>query len=123
MSEVAPVFGPKAEGVVIKAADIEPRHFGWRQDGKVAYVTFNRPERKNPLTLESYAEMRDTFRALAYVDEIKSVVISGEGGNFCSGGDVHDIIGPLVAMDMTGLMNFTRMTGDLIKSIRNCRRR
>ena len=102
----------------------EPRHFLWRLDGKVATLTLNRPERKNPLTLESYAELRDTFRDLVYADDIKSVVITGAGGNFCSGGDVHEIIGPLVAMqrngDMHGLLAFTRMTGDLVKAMRTC---
>jgi enoyl-CoA hydratase/carnithine racemase len=101
-----------------------PAHFGWQLDGKVATVTLNRPERKNPLTLESYAELRDTFRALVYAREVKAVVITGAGGNFCSGGDVHDIIGPLVAMqesgDMGGLLAFCRMTGDLVKAMRRC---
>src|SRR5581483_3498213 len=101
-----------------------PQHFKWQADGKVATVTLNRPERKNPLTLESYAELRDMFRQLVYVDSIKSVVITGAGGNFCSGGDVHEIIGPLVEMqrndDMAGLLAFTRMTGDLLKAMRAC---
>src|SRR5690606_17690688 len=87
-------------------------------------ITLNRPERKNPLTFESYAELRDTFRALAYSDTVKVVVITGAGGNFCSGGDVHEIIGPLVEMqrngDMPGLLEFTRMTGDLVKAMRAC---
>jgi enoyl-CoA hydratase/carnithine racemase len=104
--------------------NFRPRHFLWQTDGAVATVTLNRPERKNPLTLESYAELRDTFRDLAYVDDIKSVVITGAGGNFCSGGDVHEIIGPLVEMqrkgDMAGLLAFTRMTGDLVKAMRAC---
>jgi enoyl-CoA hydratase/carnithine racemase len=102
----------------------DPQHFLWQLDGKVATVTLNRPERKNPLTLESYAELRDTFRHLVYADAIKSVVITGAGGNFCSGGDVHEIIGPLVDMqrrgDMQGLLAFTRMTGDLVKAMRAC---
>jgi enoyl-CoA hydratase/carnithine racemase len=93
-------------------------------DGKVATITLNRPERKNPLTLESYAELRDTFRDLVYADGVKTVVIAGAGGNFCSGGDVHEIIGPLVEMqragDMAGLIAFTRMTGDLVKAMRAC---
>ena len=101
-----------------------PRHFGWHLDGKVATITLNRPERKNPLTLESYAELRDTFRHLVYADNVKTVVITGAGGNFCSGGDVHEIIGPLVEMqragDMAGLLAFTRMTGDLVKAMRAC---
>jgi enoyl-CoA hydratase/carnithine racemase len=105
-------------------SDFQPRHFLWKKDGKVATITLNRPERKNPLTLESYAELRDTFRDLAYADGIKLIVISGAGENFCSGGDVHEIIGPLVEMqrndDMSGLLAFTRMTGDLVKAMRAC---
>ncbi len=96
----------------------KPRHFAWSVDGKVATVTLNRPEKKNPLTFESYAELRDLFRDLVHVDAIKSVVITGAGGNFCSGGDVHEIIGPLVGMEMPDLLRFTRMTGDLVKAIR-----
>jgi enoyl-CoA hydratase/carnithine racemase len=102
----------------------EPKHFGWKLDGKVATVTLNRPERKNPLTLESYAELRDTFRDLTYAGNVKAIVVTGAGGNFCSGGDVHDIIGPLVQMqdagDMGGLLAFCRMTGDLVKAMRAC---
>ncbi len=105
-------------------ANFKPRHFRWDRDGKVATITLDRPERKNPLTLESYAELRDTFRDLVYAEEIKSVVVTGAGGNFCSGGDVHEIIGPLVEMqrqdDMAGLLAFTRMTGDLVKAMRAC---
>jgi len=83
-------------------------------------MTLNRPERKNPLTFESYAELRDTFRALVYAPEVKAVVVAGAGGNFSSGGDVHEIIGPLTEMDMPGLLAFTRMTGDLVKAMRGC---
>jgi enoyl-CoA hydratase/carnithine racemase len=105
-------------------ANFKPRHFVWNAEGKVATVTLNRPERKNPLTLESYAELRDTFRDLVYADAVKCVVITGAGGNFCSGGDVHEIIGPLVEMqrngDTAGLIAFTRMTGDLVKAMRAC---
>ena len=101
-------------------SDHKPKHFNWRVDGKVAIVTFARPERKNPMTFESYAELRDTFRALVYADDIKAVVIGSNGGNFCSGGDVHDIIGPLLDKDMKGLLAFTRMTGDLVKAMRAC---
>ena len=101
-----------------------PQHFLWEVNGPVATITLNRPERKNPLTLESYAELRDTFRDLVYADTVKSVVIAGAGANFCSGGDVHEIIGPLVEMqrrgDMAGLLAFTRMTGDLVKAMRAC---
>lgn len=100
--------------------DYKARHFDWSVEGDVATVTLNRPERKNPLTFESYAELRDCFRALVYADDIRSVVITGEGGNFCSGGDVHEIIGPLLDKDMKGLLAFTRMTGDLVKAIRAC---
>ncbi|HLI12185.1 MAG TPA: enoyl-CoA hydratase family protein [Alphaproteobacteria bacterium] len=98
----------------------QARHFSLAVDGKLATVTLDRPERKNPLTFESYAELRDFFRHLALVEAIKAVVITGAGGNFCSGGDVRDIIGPLVGMDMPGLLRFTRMTGDLVKAIRGC---
>jgi enoyl-CoA hydratase/carnithine racemase len=98
-----------------------PEHFLWELgDDGVAVVTLNRPERKNPLTFESYAELRDTFRSLVYDDSVTAVVITGAGGNFCSGGDVHEIIGPLTKMDMKGLLAFTRMTGDLVKAIRHC---
>ena len=101
-------------------ARIAPQHVAWSVSDRVATVTLNRPERKNPLTFESYAELRDLFRDLAYVDDIRAVVITGAGGNFCSGGDVHDIIGPLVGMEMPDLLRFTRMTGDLVKAIRAC---
>lgn len=97
-----------------------PQHFGWRFDAGVATVTLNRPDRKNPLTFESYAELRDTFRALVYAPAVKAVVVIGAGGNFSSGGDVHEIIGPLTEMRMPALLNFTRMTGDLVKAMRAC---
>jgi enoyl-CoA hydratase/carnithine racemase len=100
---------------------IAPQHFGWAVDDGVATVTLTGAERKNPLTFDSYAELRDTFRELAYADDIHAVVITGEEGNFCSGGDVRDIIGPLTEMDMKGLLRFTRMTGDLVKAMRGCR--
>jgi len=101
-------------------AGYAPQHFLWQQQGAVGLITLNRPERKNPLTFESYAELRDLFRALAYVDEVKAVVIQGAGGDFCSGGDVHEIIGPLTGMSMPDLLAFTRMTGDLVKAMRAC---
>ena len=88
--------------------------------GDVAVVTFDRPERKNPITFDSYAELRDTFRQLVYADDVKAVVFGSNEGNFCSGGDVHDIIGPLLERDMKGLLAFTRMTGDLVKAMRAC---
>ena len=97
-----------------------PEHFGWSFAEGVATVTLNRPERKNPLTFESYAELRDTFRALAYARDVKAVVVTGAGGNFSSGGDVHEIIGPLTEMEMPALLDFTRMTGDLVKAMRAC---
>jgi len=97
-----------------------PRQFLWEFTNGIATITLNRPERKNPLTFESYAELRDTFRDLAYVKEVRVIVVRGAGGNFCSGGDVHEIIGPLVRMNMTSLIAFTRMTGDLVKAMRGC---
>ena len=101
-----------------------PKHFKMEVQGKVMTITLNRPERKNPLTFQSYGELRDLFQNLTYVEQVKTVVIVGAGGNFCSGGDVHEIIGPLVQMqkqdDMGGLLAFTRMTGDLVKAMRNC---
>ncbi len=97
-----------------------PEHFGWHFDGGVATVTLNRPDRKNPLTFESYAELRDTFRALVYAPAVKAIVVTGAGGNFSSGGDVHEIIGPLTKMAMPELLDFTRMTGDLVKAMRAC---
>ena len=101
-------------------AAFAPRHFRWRFEDGVGVVTLNRPERKNPLTFESYAELRDTFRALVYAPAVKAIVVTGEGGNFSSGGDVFEIIEPLTEMDMTGLLAFTRMTGDLVKAMRAC---
>jgi enoyl-CoA hydratase/carnithine racemase len=98
----------------------QPQHFLWRVEGKVGVITLNRPERKNPLTFESYAELRDHFRALEREPGIKAVVLRGEGGNFSSGGDVHEIIGPLTKMSMRELLDFTRMTGDVVKAMRHC---
>jgi len=101
----------------------ETEHFGWEIDGtnrKVGIVTLDRPEKKNPLTFESYAELRELFRGLAHADDVKVVVVTGAGGNFCSGGDVHEIIGPLTRMSMPDLLAFTRMTGDVIKAMRAC---
>lgn len=108
----------------IPAKELRPEHFRWHVDGAVATIVLDRPERKNPLTFESYAELRDTFRQLAFVDELKVVIVRGAGQDFCSGGDVHDIIGPLVAMKEEGRMDellaFTRMTGDVVKAMRAC---
>ena len=96
------------------------RHFQWRVVDRVGHIMLNRPERKNPLTFESYAELRDLFRALVHAGDVRAILLSGAGGNFCSGGDVHEIIGPLTRMDMTGLLAFTRMTGDLVRAMRAC---
>ena len=104
----------------MRAANYQATHFLWSVEGWVGTLTLNRPERKNPLTFESYAEMRDLFRALAYADDCRAVVITGAGGNFCSGGDVHEIIGPLTTMPAKDLLAFTRMTGDLVKAMRGC---
>jgi enoyl-CoA hydratase/carnithine racemase len=104
----------------LKAAEFRPKHFKLEVADRVATFTLNRPDRKNPLTFDSYAELRDTFHKLQYVDDVRAVVLTGEGGNFCSGGDVHDIIGPLVGMEMDGLLTFTRMTGNLVKEMRQC---
>jgi enoyl-CoA hydratase/carnithine racemase len=100
--------------------DLHPTHFNWRVDDGVAVISLARPERKNPLTFDSYAELRDAFRGLASDDDIKALVIASNGGNFSSGGDVHDIIGPLLTRDMKGLLAFTRLTGDLVKAMRAC---
>ena len=102
------------------AASFRPEHFLWELANGVGTVTLNRSERKNPLTFESYAELRDTFRALTDARDVKVLIIRGAGGNFCSGGDVHEIIGPLTGMDDAGLLEFTTMTGDLVKAIRAC---
>jgi enoyl-CoA hydratase/carnithine racemase len=108
----------------IRAAELRPASFRWAVADRVATITLSRPERKNPLSFESYAELRDTFGQLVYAMDVRTVVLTGEGENFCSGGDVHDIIGPLVAMKKAGRMDdllaFTRMTGDLVKAMRAC---
>ena len=101
-------------------AGYQASHFRFGAGDGVATITLNRPERKNPLTFDSYAELRDLFRGFKQADDIKAVVIAGEGENFCSGGDVHDIIGPLTRLDMPGLLAFTRMTGDLVKAMLAC---
>ena len=103
-----------------RLAGYKARHFDYIANNGVARITLNRPERKNPLTFESYAELRDLFRALLHASDIKTVVLTGAGENFCSGGDVHEIIGPLTRLDMPGLLAFTRMTGDLVKAMRGC---
>lgn len=103
-----------------KLAELSPQHFQWECKDRIATIRLDRPDRKNPLTFESYAELRDTFRALVYAEDVDVVVFASNGGNFCSGGDVHDIIGPLVNMDMKELLAFTRMTGDLVKAMIGC---
>ncbi len=95
-------------------------HFSYVFDAGMATVTLNRPDKKNPLTFDSYGELRDLFRAFVYATDVKAVVFAGEGGNFCSGGDVHEIIGPLTKMSMPEMLEFTRMTGDLVKAIKAC---
>ena len=97
-----------------------PKHFRWRMEGDVGVVTLDRPERKNPLTFESYAELRDFFGSLKNERKVKAVVMTGAGGNFCSGGDVHEIIGPLTRMKLPELLEFTTMTGNLVKAMRHC---
>jgi enoyl-CoA hydratase/carnithine racemase len=108
----------------IDVSTIQPRHFRWDLNGRVATITLDRPERKNPLTFESYGELTETFRALSYVTDVRAIVITGAGENFSSGGDVHEIIGPLVQMRESGrtgdILAFTRMTGDLVKAMRHC---
>lgn len=101
-------------------ANYQAQHFSYAYAQGVATLTLNRPERKNPLTFDAYAELRDLFRALNSATDVKVVVLTGAGGNFCSGGDVHEIIGPLTKMSMPELLEFTRMTGDLIKAMRLC---
>jgi len=104
----------------IKLKDYRAQNFDFEIDEGVGVITLNRPERKNPLTFSSYAELRDLFRDAVYAEDVKVFILKGAGGNFCSGGDVHDIIGPLISRDMKGLLSFTRMTGDLVKAMRNC---
>ncbi len=101
-------------------ATLNTQHFLWSVKDRVATIKLNRPDRKNPLSFDSYAELRDTFRALPYATDVDVVVLASNGGNFCSGGDVHEIIGPLIGMDIKGLLAFTRMTGDLVKAIIGC---
>jgi enoyl-CoA hydratase/carnithine racemase len=98
----------------------EPKHFLWRVEDQVGVITLNRPERKNPLTFDSYAELRDFFRQLPNEKEVRAIVLTGAGGNFCSGGDVHEIIGPLTKMKLPQLLEFTQMTGDVVKAMRHC---
>ncbi len=101
-------------------AGYQARHFEWQCAAGVARITLNRPERKNPLSFESYAELRDLFIALRHAHDVRAIVLTGAGDNFCSGGDVHEIIGPLIALAAPELLLFTRMTGDLVKAMRHC---
>ena len=120
-NENAPRLDPAlAAGNMKPMAGYAARHFAWSVEGAVATITLNRPERKNPLTFDSYAELRDLFGQLRYATDVKAVVVTGAGGNFCSGGDVHEIIGPLVRLSAPELLMFTRMTGDLVKAMRAC---
>ena len=101
-------------------AAYKAQHFAYAFDQGIATITLNRPDKKNPLTFDSYGELRDLFRTFIYATDVKAVVFAGEGGNFCSGGDVHEIIGPLTKMSMPEMLEFTRMTGDLVKAIKTC---
>lgn len=120
MKHFIPADSPMHAGTRSFAAH-QAQYFSWQcaADG-VAVLTLNRPERKNPLTFESYAELRELFTALRQANDVRVVVLQGAGGNFCSGGDVHDIIAPLTRMSMPELLSFTRMTGDLVKAMRLC---
>ncbi len=109
-----------AAGNTRPAAAYAAKHFLWNVEGAVGRIVLDRPERKNPLTFDSYAELRDLFGNLKYASDVKAIVVSGSGGNFCSGGDVHEIIGPLVRLKAPELLMFTRMTGDLVKAMRGC---
>src|SRR5690349_13575781 len=104
----------------IELASYEAKHFRYQVSDGVATITLDRPERKNPLTFDSYGELRDLFRDMTYASDVRAMVVTGAGGNFCSGGDVHEIIGPLVDSDMTARLQFTRMTGDVVKAMRTC---
>jgi enoyl-CoA hydratase/carnithine racemase len=120
MSHEGQVDPGLAAGNQKKLAGYRAKHFKWAVQDAVATLTLNRPERKNPLTFESYAELRDLFGQLKYAQDVKAIVLAGAGDNFCSGGDVHEIIGPLVRLKMPELLMFTRMTGDLVKAMRAC---
>jgi enoyl-CoA hydratase/carnithine racemase len=115
-----PAQAQKSRANQMELVGYQARHFLYEVANRVATITLNRPERKNPLTFDSYAELRDLFRAMVRAADIKAVVLTGAGENFCSGGDVHEIIGPLTKLDKKGLLNFTRMTGDLVKAMRAC---
>ena len=118
MSEA--MSGALESGNAVFLTDYQSTHFLWSVNNRVATITLNRPDKKNPLTFESYAELRDLFRELQHAADVKSIVITGAGDDFCSGGDVHEIILPLTRLDMPGLLAFTHMTGDLVKAMRAC---
>jgi enoyl-CoA hydratase/carnithine racemase len=118
MSDATKVVRPVLAGRAL--AGYAAQNFKYKFEKGVACITLDRPERKNPLTFDSYAELRDLFRAMSLAPDVKTVVLTGSGGNFCSGGDVHEIIGPLTELEMPGLLAFTRMTGDLVKAMRGC---
>ena len=121
MNDNAPAIDPNLlAGNREPCADYRARHFLWSVTDRVGTVTLNRPERKNPLTFASYAELRDLFQRLRHADDVKAVVVHGAGDNFCSGGDVHEIIGPLITLKAPELLMFTRMTGDVVKAMRHC---
>ncbi len=121
MSDASPLVDPAlVAGNRQALAGYNARHVDWQAARGVATITLNRPERKNPLTFDAYAELRDLFGRLKYASDIHAVVVTGAGDNFCSGGDVHEIIGPLVRLRAPELLMFTRMTGDLVKAMRAC---
>ncbi len=121
MTTTSPLVDPTlAAGNQKPCADYQAQHFLWSVQDRVGTITLNRPERKNPLTFASYAELRDLFQRLKYADDVKAIVVHGAGDNFCSGGDVHEIIGPLIGLKAPELLMFTRMTGDLVKAMRHC---
>ncbi|HEY6351625.1 MAG TPA: enoyl-CoA hydratase family protein [Candidatus Angelobacter sp.] len=118
MKDAAKDAPPIIQGRLL--GNYEAQHFKYKAQDGVACITLDRPERKNPLTFDSYAELRGLFRAMSQAADVKAVVLTGAGENFCSGGDVHEIIGPLTRLEMPGLLAFTRMTGDLVKAMRAC---
>lgn len=120
MTQYLPGEPHKLPGNRNALAGYKAKHFQYATSGAVATITIDRPDRKNPLTFDSYAELRDLFRAMVSASDVKSIVFTGAAENFSSGGDIHEIIGPLTKLDMPGLLTFTRMTGDLVKAMRAC---
>jgi enoyl-CoA hydratase/carnithine racemase len=120
MTDRKPLDPALAAGNRRPLGDWRARHFEWTLAGRVGTITLNRPERKNPLTFDSYAELRDLFARLRHASDVHAVVLTGAGDNFCSGGDVHEIIGPLIGLPAPELLMFTRMTGDVVKAMRHC---